>query len=246
PAGARIAERCRLAKHHQYCMIGPEGGSQSNFHRIERLWEVACFQQVKRRLVDLARERIVGAGNLEQLFQLALEFQIPLPQHGYLPLDQRNCRAGGMRQAQSAEERSMTLEEIGVSLQVGMHVGFRQYILGEFGFSLRAHGSWLPSCAIVTIVLSSPGDWPVRRLFPFVCSPSELIMSDAHARHSTNATCEWTFSVRDGSLHKRITLQTTKSINAFRGNNAAHHGHERQGRLRQEHSCDEHRFLLRG
>ena len=69
--------------------------------------------------MDLLAERVVLLRDGDEVLELALELRVALPQHRYLPLDERNrCAAGAMRQLEPEHQRRVTLEEVGVTLEI--------------------------------------------------------------------------------------------------------------------------------
>ena len=73
-----------------------------------------------RQAMDAIREPVVGARDIHQLLQLALERLVALAQHFHLALDQAHGGAGvaQMRQAQLGEQGAVALEEIRIGLQI--------------------------------------------------------------------------------------------------------------------------------
>ena len=69
--------------------------------------------------MDLLDEHVVLLRDGDEIFELALELRVALPQHRDLPLDQRDGRAAGaMRQLEPEHQRRVTLEEVGVALEI--------------------------------------------------------------------------------------------------------------------------------
>ena len=69
--------------------------------------------------MNLLDERVVLLRDGDEILELALELRVALPQHRDLALDERDrCAARAMRQLEPEHQRRVTLEEVGVALEI--------------------------------------------------------------------------------------------------------------------------------
>jgi hypothetical protein len=134
-----VVEAVGVAKQDQDRLVRVEVRSQRLFEAGQSAPYVVSVQQPQRQPVNLFGQRVIGTRDIEEFPELALVLEVFLPEQGNLSLDQRNRRAGAVRQPDRAEQIRVTLEEIRVVHQVIVDRVFRQRCFSEFRLSLRAH-----------------------------------------------------------------------------------------------------------
>ena len=69
--------------------------------------------------MNLLDERVVVLRDRDEIFELSLELGVALAQHRHLTLDERDGGAArAMRKLEPEQDKRMTLEEVGMALEV--------------------------------------------------------------------------------------------------------------------------------
>ena len=100
-------------------MLGAEVFAQTGLDDFQYLGLVRCSEESHGESVYIIGQPVVGACDLQQIFQLELEFSIALPQHRDLTFDKRNGGAAALvRQPQRCQQIAVLLEKLGVYPQI--------------------------------------------------------------------------------------------------------------------------------
>ena len=109
----------RIGEQHEHGALGCEIFAQPRLELLEAHRDRRRAHELQAQLMDLLAERVVLLRDGDEVLELALELRVALPQHRYLPLDERDrCAAGAMRQLEPEHQRRVALEEVGVALQI--------------------------------------------------------------------------------------------------------------------------------
>ena len=101
-------------------------------------------QQAAREAMDAFGERVVGAGDRDELGEAAIRVGFLFAQHFHLALDQRDGGTGAhVRQAHAREQRLVTFEEVGIQAEVTLDAFFIRLTRGHSTCGLRAHAFFI-------------------------------------------------------------------------------------------------------
>ena len=108
----------RIGEQHEHGTLGCEIFAQPGLELLEAHRDRRRAHELQAQLMDLLDEHVVLLRDGDEILELALELGVALPQHRYLPLDERDrCAAGAMRQLEPEHQRRVALEEVGVALR---------------------------------------------------------------------------------------------------------------------------------
>ena len=110
----------RIGEQHEHGTLGGEILAQPRLELLEALRQiVGARMSFRHELMNLLDERVVLLRDGDEILELALELRVALPQHRDLALDERDrCAAGAVRQLEPEHQRRVTLEEVGVALEI--------------------------------------------------------------------------------------------------------------------------------
>ncbi len=141
----RLQVAGRLQKQHQHGMHRVEILAHRGLDRIDRGGKIPRSNQALAQAVNSIGQRVVGAGDVDEFLQFALESQVAVAQDLDLAFNQAD---GGrlvaqVRQPQRREQSAVAFEEVRVSAQIVGYFRVAQDFLFKSARVARRHISML-------------------------------------------------------------------------------------------------------